>query len=381
MKTIVLPVIDAGGGHRATANALLEIFRRKQCPWHVEILSVDEMLQPIDLLYWFVGIHQSSVYNFLLRRGWTFGSSALVPMMHAFYKLMRPAHVRLFRRQFRKLRPDYVLSVVPHLNRAMFEAARKEAPEAGFATLLTDFADDPPSFWIEPQPQDYICGTERAVEQARTIAGNEADVWPVSGMVLHPKFYDSIDGNRAEERTKLGLDPARPVGLVMFGGYGASTMRKIAKTVARSGNGVQLILLCGRNRRLYKSLRALRLPGMYACEFTHNVAYYAWLSDFFIGKPGPGAISEALVMGLPVILKDGLATMAHERYNIEWVREKDVGVAVKRIRDVPAAIDEILAPENYTRMRQSLASLNLRAVFEVTELLEKLVNETVRAEV
>jgi hypothetical protein len=43
----------------------------------------------------------------------------------------------------------------------------------------------------------------------------------VSGMILHPRFYQVMSGNRAEERRKLGLDPRLPVGLVLFGGYGS----------------------------------------------------------------------------------------------------------------------------------------------------------------
>ena len=42
---------------------------------------------------------------------------------------------------------------------------------------------------------------------------------------------------------------------------------------------------------------------MFVEGFTKEVPYYMRLSDFFIGKPGPGSISEALAMKLPVLVE------------------------------------------------------------------------------
>ena len=51
------------------------------------------------------------------------------------------------------------------------------------------------------------------------------------------------------ERRKLGLDPKLPTGLVLFGGYGSEVMVEIARSMAASKTRVQLLFLCGRNRR------------------------------------------------------------------------------------------------------------------------------------
>ena len=36
-----------------------------------------------------------------------------------------------------------------------------------FVTILTDFADYPPHFWIERQDQYFICGTDRGASSRR----------------------------------------------------------------------------------------------------------------------------------------------------------------------------------------------------------------------
>ena len=62
-----------------------------------------------------------------------------------------------------------------------------------------------------------------------------------------------------------------------------------------------------------------------------QIPYFMSLSDFFIGKPGPGSISEALAMKLPVIVERNSWTLPQERYNADWVLEKDVGIVVPKL--------------------------------------------------
>ena len=68
--------------------------------------------------------------------------------------------------------------------------------------------------------------------------------------------------------------------------------------------------------------------------FTKRVNYYMQLSDFFIGKPGPGSVSEALAMHLPVIVECNAWTLPQERYNTEWVVEKEVGVVLRNFTKI-----------------------------------------------
>ncbi len=70
---------------------------------------------------------------------------------------------------------------------------------------------------------------------------------------------------------------------------------QIAKALNREDSGIQLILLCGRNQELAHQLCAMdRCIPMFVQGFTEDVPLYMELADFFIGKPGPGSISEAL---------------------------------------------------------------------------------------
>ena len=87
--------------------------------------------------------------------------------MHAVLALYRPAQVRLLEQFWRERRPDMVVSLVPNFNLALGQSLRKALPGVPLVTILTDIADYPPHFWIERQEQYLICGSDRAVEQAR----------------------------------------------------------------------------------------------------------------------------------------------------------------------------------------------------------------------
>ena len=376
MTRVVILYIESGGGHRAAALALEEMIRQQGRPWNISLVNAEEVLEPADPAFWLFRHRWCEVYNWLLRRGWTYGSGFFLWFGHAVYRLLGPAQEMLLRRRWRALRPDLVVSVTPHLGRPVLRSLKKEAPGAPLVTVLTDLADYPPLFWIERQEQHFVCGTAKAVEQARAIAGDAATVWPVSGMVLHPKFYAAANHDRARERQGLGLDPVQPTGLVLYGGQGADAMLNIARAAARAKSPVQMIFLCGRNRRLAERLRALKLPyRSFVQEFTDDVPHFMRLSDFFIGKPGPGSISEALAMGLPVILKQDASTMVHERYNIDWVLEQKVGMVIRRFQELPVAIEALLEDSNFAEMARRVRALRNRAVFEIPEVLSSVLTD------
>ena len=376
MKRIVLAYFNAGGGHRAAARALEDTIHQQGRPWHTHVLNMDDVLESVDPIYRSTGVRGGELYNWTLRRGWTVGSAQVIPIMHGVIRLLHTRQVKLLRERWRALRPDMVVSVIPHLNRALYQSLRAESPDTPFVTLITDIADYPPHFWFEPQDQHFICGSDLATQQARAAGIDEGFIWRVSGMILHPRFYQAMPANRAEERKKLGLDPELPVGLVLFGGYGSQSMVRIARRMALAKSKTQLIFLCGGNRALFEQLRAMKLPFAAHVEgFTENVAHYMSLSDFFIGKPGPGSVSEALAMGLPVIVEAGSKTLAQERYNIEWIQEQGVGLPVTSLKDLPQAVSSLLRPAVYREMKQRIQAMSNRAVFEVPEVLEKILTE------
>jgi hypothetical protein len=369
MKKIDFLFFDAGGGHRSAANALKDVIEQQQRPWQISLVHLQEQLDELDIFRKYTGVRLEDCYNLVLKKGWTLGSPQLTRGMQLLIQLFHPAQVRLLEKLWRERRPDLVVSLVPNLNRAVGESMRNAIPRTPFVTILTDFADYPPHFWIERQRQYLICGTDKAVEQAHELGHWDDSIFRTSGMILNPRFYEPLEIDRTAERRKLGLDPARPVGLVMFGGQGSNAMFDIARKL----DDIQLICICGKNEKLAARLRALKRSSPMVVEgFTKQVRYYMALSDFFIGKPGPGSISEALAMKLPVIVERNAWTLPQERYNAEWIVNNRVGIVLHNFLSIANAVAELLQPDNYARFRASAEAQNNRAVFEIPEILAKI---------
>jgi 1,2-diacylglycerol 3-beta-galactosyltransferase len=375
-RAIEFIYIDAGGGHRAAATALAEVISGERRPWDIRTHSVQDLFHSIDVIRKSTGIDFQDVYNIMLRRGWTLGTAQLVPVMHAAIRLFHSAEVRILERHWAASRPDMVVSLIPHYNRAFKQALDRAWPGTPLVTILTDIADYPPHFWIERQEQYVICGSRRAVDQARALGLAPSHIFQVSGMILNPRFHQPLAVDRARELTRLGLDPGRPTGIVMFGGEGSMEMVKIAKALNQSDLKTQLILLCGKHQAAARALWALRehdprMP-LRIEGFTKDVPYFMSLGDYFIGKPGPGSLSEALAMRLPVVVESNAWTLAHERYNAEWILEQGAGVVVSSFTKVADAVRELLRPDRYTQYRAQAAAVRNSAVFEVPEILAEI---------
>ncbi len=377
MKAVDLVYFNAGGGHRAAAIALEAAIRASGLDWQARLVNLFDVLDPKDIFKKTTGMKPEQYYNARLARGWTIGLAQELRVLQAAIRLSHKSLVSRLRRHWARTRPDMVVSLLPNFNRAMYQGLAMAQPSAPYVTVLTDFADLPPHFWIEPrQAQHYVCGTPFAVRQALSAGCNPALVHESSGMIIHPDHYADFAMERNGELRKLGFDPERPVGIVMFGGHGSRVMRRIAKRL----DDVQLILICGHNAALAAELRAMRASAArLVLGFTSQMRTYMRLADFFIGKPGPGSISEAVHNGLPVIVVRNAWTMPQERYNAEWVLQNDTGAVLDSYKSIRVGVADVIA--HMAHFRRGVRRIHNRAVFEIPAILDHILRVPARVRV
>jgi UDP-N-acetylglucosamine:LPS N-acetylglucosamine transferase len=381
MERIEFCFFDAGGGHRAAATALEMSIRAQGLPWDVRLTNLQELLDELDILKKFTGVRMQDCYNTMLRTGWTLGSTQIMKVLQLTIRAYHRATVRLLERHWKETQPGIAVSFVPHFNRALCESFHRAFPSRPFVTVLTDVADFPPHFWIEPnQKQYFVCGSKRAVEQAHELGHSDDHIFRASGMILHPRFYEAPAEDRVHERKRLGLRPDLPTGLILFGGHGSKIILEIAERLDRSPLELQLIVICGKNEKLATALRArkLRFP-VFVEGFTTRVNYYMQLADFFIGKPGPGSLSEALAMRLPVIVERNAWTLPQERYNADWILENEAGVVLHSFRDIDKAVAQLIEPGTLARYRDNAAAMKNQAVFEIPGFLKRILEQSGQA--
>ncbi|MDJ0734079.1 MAG: UDP-N-acetylglucosamine--LPS N-acetylglucosamine transferase [Nostocaceae cyanobacterium] len=373
MKKVYFTIYDMGAGHRSTANALKEVIEKRELPWQVEVVEVFKEI--------FGTSRPQFVYNNLvLKKKWAklINDPLSVPLFKLEIRLRHRAWCNLLKKYWREHQTDLVVSLMPLINRVLCESLQAELPETPFITSITDFADCPPNFWIEPQEQLLICPSQKAVKQAQSFGYPESRIYQTSGVVIHPRFYQPVTVNRAIERQRLGLNPDLPTGLVIFGSYGAPEMLEIAKRLENSSLEIQLIFICGRNQKLATELQnfSSRFPK-FVEGFTSQIPYYMDLCDFFIGKPGSVGVSEAIARKLPVITEcNNTMTLFQERATADWLVDNQLGIVVDNFRDINKAVAKLIAPENFPSYKKPVENYHNRAVFEVIDILQKILENS-----
>jgi len=375
-REVLLFTIDAGGGHRAAARALVAAAEERGAPFRFRVESFQQTLLPLDLLKRATGLSLEDAYNLILRRHANALMVPLLRVMHAAIRARRPAIVRTLAAWLRQQpRPAAVVSVMPNFNGIMRDAIREAIPGTPLVVVLTDLADFPPRFWIEPGLDRVVVGTDEARAQALAIGIPPEAISRVSGMVMHPRFYRAGGRSvRGRVRGELGLGEADFVSTLLFGGKGSPEMAPLAKRLLAAEPAFRVIALCGENLALLERLAPLeaRAAGrLVSLGFTDRVADLLAASDLLVTKPGPGSLSEAFHQRVPVVVTRNVHTIPQERFNTDFVRGRGLGLVVSHWREIPAAVLRLYrdAPER-AAIRGRLAALpENRAVYEVIDVV------------
>jgi 1,2-diacylglycerol 3-beta-galactosyltransferase len=373
---VLLFTIDAGGGHRAAARALVAAAEETGAPFRFRVENFQELLLPLDVLKRTTGVSLEAAYNLILRKRLSALMVPLLRLMHAGIRVRRRALVRTLAEWLRREpRPEAVVSVFPNFNGVLRDAVREAIPGVPLVVVLTDYADFPKHFWIEPGLDRVVVGSEEAVEQAVELGIPAERVSRVSGMVLHPRFYRA-GGPEARERVRaeLALDASAIAVMLLFGGKGSPEMAPLAERILREGPETRVIAVCGDNPGLYQQLAPLaagQASRLARFGFTDRVAELLAASDLLVTKPGPGSLAEAFHQRVPVVVTRNLHTIPQERFNTELVARRGLGVVVRSWHEIPEAVVRLARdPARREALRASLDALPPnRAVYEVIELL------------
>ncbi len=192
MKTIDLVYFNAGGGHRVRGRRPSTWrFANEDCPGRVRLVNLFEVLDPRDVFGKTTGMKPEQYYNARLARGWTLGSGPGTEGSAG----ADPPEPRILdcaaaRALARRPSPTWSYRWCRISTAPCFRPSAAARPQAPYVTILTDFADSPPHFWIEPnQAQHLICGTAKAVAQARAAGYDDASEFiATSGMIIRSGF-------------------------------------------------------------------------------------------------------------------------------------------------------------------------------------------------
>ena len=266
-------------------------------------------------------------------------------------------------------RPALVVSFHPLLNHVAADVLPHGVPRV---TVITDWITFHQA-WTDLRADCIICPSQAAYNLCRR-RGIPADRLVLAGLPIHPRFLDAIKRftDKPSMRLQLRLRPRAPTVLLTGGGDGTEPLRKYAAALARSALDVQVLAVCGRNRRLAAQIREDNHAGVHVFGFVDNMPELLLASDLLGTRAGPGMIAEGLACGCPLMLTGYLP--GQEEGNVAEVVNRGLGRYVPRPEQLVHAVEDWIQRPVAERREDSQrvrAASDAAAAFTIAEVLAR----------
>ncbi len=358
MKKILIPMVEAGGGHRMPALAIKDSIE-KLFPNKYQIDVID-----------FAKESGANWDDKIMKGFWDWAlarpelTTNLNLLLDYFAHLTRSnAMTPLFFQQFLQKGSKYILTYKPDIVfsthffcSSVVQFARSRY---GLNYKIFSYMTDPVrghNLWVNPKVDAVIVSTKEAREYL-TKQGEPPNKVKVMSFPLNKKFFTPITRDRDEILTELGLDPTKKTLLATSGGQGIGETSEYVKRLYKDNFPFNIIAVCGKNEELFNDLTDLKnsvssnVP-MAVLGFADNMHELLDVSDLAIAKGGASTTFEVLVKRVPTIFTHCAAL--HEKGNIDFCVDNKMGWYAKNNKEFKIIIDDILNTDILERYRENI---------------------------
>jgi 1,2-diacylglycerol 3-beta-galactosyltransferase len=341
MPHILFLMSDTGGGHRAACRAIeAALQERHPSQFTVELVDLwkDYTTFPFNTIpqsasRW-IDMHSSSfstaywVWDRLFRNR---------SLSRLYCELMYPRMKRLYAEHA----ADIVVCVHAAFVRPAVYALRKARIDKPFITVITDYAW-PTVLWYDNKVDRCLVPTQPARERGLSLGMNPSQI-VLTGAPIHPKF-SKLSLSKREARTQLGWDQDNKMILIAGGGDGNGPLVETARAIDERQLDCQLVVVAGRNQALRAALEAVpwKRPVL-VYGFVDNMEMFMRAADLIITKAGPATITEAALLGLPIVLNG--AIQYQESPNVDYVVKHEAGVYAPGPERTADSVEQVLKDE------------------------------------
>lgn len=236
----------------------------------------------------------------------------------------------------------------------MLTAAKRDYPELKNIPsylIATDYVASPGvgesnvDVFITPHPDVEYEFIRRGVSKAKIVP---------MGIPINPAFARLPE--KAEARRMLSLPENDKIILLMCGSMGCGPIEKIAAKLTESmKDNTTLVIVCGRNEKLYQELLPLscKKDNVTLLGFTDKMALYMRSADLYITKPGGLSSTEAACTGLPMVMVNAVAGC--ETYNLNFFTRNGYAITSDNVEGiVRATLSLIYDDERLAEMSSSM---------------------------
>ncbi len=346
-KKVIIFTASTGQGHNQVAKSMKDELEAHGCQVSI-IEPFKEVSKSLDLLV-------SDGYRVLATR---------MPKMYGtIYKvsnqkfLGRPVEKISIKAIEEKLEeivdaenPHLIISTHPLIVKGMCSLKSNDKYGGPFVSVITDYL--PHKSYISPLVDAYIVGSNYTKLKVVEKGINPSRVF-VHGI--------PIDRGFMEDKNYMPKSKLFTV-LLMGGSMGMSGIKKVYKELLVSESPMKLIVVCGNNDQLKKSLE-----DKYSLEdsnkevtilgFTNKISQYMEISDLIISKPGGLTVTEAFAKNIPMVIPFFIP--GQEAENAEMLVEIGAAIKIDTIKELGPLIQSFIEDEKLLhRIRENMTKVS-----------------------
>lgn len=336
MKKALILSITAGMGHHKTGMAISNYLEANNVA--CTMLDTYEYITPV--------LSDTVSNGYLLTTKYTpkaFGKAYEIamkmnnPEQGSFEKVFNKVSLPRIRKYIEDYKPDVIIST--HAFSAMLLTGMindGSLPNCLTVGIITDFTVHP--FW-EKTNLDYYVTASVLLDYQMNIKKHIPKEKILSfGIPIDPKFSHKIPKQQA--RNLIAIEN-KPTILIMMGSMGFGKIFDSLKDIDRLENDFQVILVCGNNKKLYKTATKNEWKHTFHIKgFVDNVDILMDAADVIITKPGGLTTSELLAKELPAILMSPIP--GQENRNAEFLLNTGLAVQVTKLTPVDELLYQLL---------------------------------------
>src|SRR3989338_2192458 len=336
-KRIILMYISEVSGHRSATLAIEKVLKILRSDIEVLNINAFNYTNPIsekivNRIYMGIIKRTPQIWDYL------YDNPEVVKKIEKLKERVHKFNSPKLKNLFDDFKPDAVLCTQAFPCGMVADYKKTYNSKLPLVAVLTDYV--PHSYWVYDTVDYYVTPSED-VSQRLIKKGVPQGKIKSLGIPFDPKFNEPIDKNRLMRKLKLSTEI--PTVLIMGGGQGLGPIKTIIKSLEKTKQEIQEIVVAGTNKKLYKTLK--RRVKKYKKKvivfgFIHNIHELMDMSDIIITKPGGVTTAEVLAKKIPMIIVKPIP--GQETNNTLYLMEKGAAVKVDKPREIFLTVQQLL---------------------------------------
>ncbi len=339
-----------GAGHIKAAQSIAEAMCRQYD--HVET----KMVNVFDFFNIFVGKNILTIYFKVLELfpkmyGMAYGWGNESPLALVGRQIISRYLAKRMEQYILGYNPDIIVcthAAPAGLISSLLKDKKIAIPVVG---VVTDFVVH--RLWVYPEIQHYVIANKKMGKFLFDLGINGNGI-KAMGIPVDEKFSRVSDKEKVMQNLQF-CSEIKTI-LVMGGGAGLLPMDKIVQCCENIGIPLQMIVVAGKNKKMYQKVMNLQPKLRNKVQVLGYVDYVNELmaiSDLIISKPGGITCAETLCAGIPMLIYRPIP--GQEEANTSYLIEQQVALRADSLFDIQLIIKKLFIeqPDELIRLRQN----------------------------